>query len=102
MVRKKGGRRKRSRNQGFWFRKGRGWYVTVPGSKTPKPLGDEEGRHLKAPEAKDAAKRAYHAWESQQQKTARRVATGRVTIREVCEAYVAYMIVWTVWASGCS
>jgi len=63
-----------------------------PARRRPSRFATKRGATSKPPpEAKDAAKRAYHAWETEQQKTARRVATGQVTIREVCEAYVAYM-----------
>ena len=51
---KSGGRRRGSRNKGFWFRAGRGWYVGT------KPLTDPEGNHIKAPDAKQAAEAAYH------------------------------------------
>ena len=41
------GRHKGSRQRGYWFRGGRGWYTTDHGQKIP--LRDEKGSHYKAP-----------------------------------------------------
>jgi len=49
MARKRG-----SRNKGFWFRSGRGWYVDS------EPLRDVDGHHIKDRGAKEAAQTAYH------------------------------------------
>lgn len=42
------GRRSGSRNKGFWFRRGRGWYTTERSGKLP--LRDSAGEHLKDPD----------------------------------------------------
>jgi hypothetical protein len=39
------GRKAGSRNNGYWFRKGRGWYVTEGDSKVP--LCGKDGSHIK-------------------------------------------------------
>jgi hypothetical protein len=49
-----GTEKKGSRNRGFWFRNGRGWYVGK------MPLGDANGKHIKDPAEKQAAERASH------------------------------------------
>jgi len=51
MARKRG-----SRNKGYWFRKGRGWYV---GSE---PLKDPQGHHIKDRGAEQEAEKAYHVY----------------------------------------
>ncbi len=75
MVRKRG-----SRNRGFWFRKGRGWYVG-----NDKLLYDN-GQHIKSADARQDAEKAYHAY------MASTVPAGPVvqdfTIREVCREYL--------------
>jgi integrase len=49
MARKRG-----SRNRGYWFRKGRGWYV---GSE---PLTNPQGQRITDPDARQEAEAAYH------------------------------------------
>jgi len=76
MVRKKG-----SRNMGFWFRSGRGWYI---GSK---PLKDPDGNHIKARDDKQAAEQAFHALMANGEKP--KETTGKVyTVRDVCREYL--------------
>ena len=50
--RKKGGRRKGGHNKGYWFRKGRGWYVTEGSNSLP--LLDGNGQHIKAKEDRES------------------------------------------------
>jgi hypothetical protein len=50
-------RRKRSRNKGYWFRAGRGWYITE--GKSAFPLRDVKGNHIKFADDVEAAKDAY-------------------------------------------
>jgi len=57
-----GGRKRGSRNRGYWFRKGRGWYV---GSK---PLTDPDGNRITDPAAKQEAEAAYHLYKAGQGK----------------------------------
>jgi hypothetical protein len=48
-------RKKGSRNKGFWYRTGRGWYAGT------EKLLDPEGHHIKNLSDKQAAEQAYHA-----------------------------------------
>jgi len=57
MARRKTGRSKGSRNNGYWFRKGRGWYVTE--GRSAVPLCDDKGNHIKSAEDEEGAKEAY-------------------------------------------
>ena len=76
MVRKKG-----SRNRGYWFRKGRGWYVG------PQPLLNADGKHIKDPAERQAAEQAYHALKVNGPTTPEPTGSG-FTVREVCREYL--------------
>ncbi len=43
------GRAAGSHNRGYWFRKGRGWYITE--GRKLRPLTDQSGNHIKAQNA---------------------------------------------------
>ena len=81
MARKKG-----SRNKGFWFRPGRGWYAT--GGKTAVPLRNDQGQHIKRPEDREEAKHAYARY---------LLATGRdekrsgLSVLEACQIYLDHL-----------
>jgi hypothetical protein len=49
-------RRKRSHNRGYWYRAGRGWYVTK--GKSAEPLHDARDDHIKSADAAEEAKQA--------------------------------------------
>ena len=75
MARKKG-----SRNKGYWFRKGRGWY-----SGNDKLL-DAQGKHIRDGENRQAAEQAYHALMASGKPQSK---PGTVyTVREVCREYL--------------
>ncbi|MFA8020481.1 hypothetical protein [Bremerella cremea] len=52
MARKHFGRKRGSRNKGFFYRSGTGWYSKEGGRFTP--LTDENGNRLKDPEIKES------------------------------------------------
>ncbi len=71
MARKKG-----SRNKGYWFRKGRGWYVG------DDRLPDPQGKHIRDADDRQAAGVAYHAL-MPNGKPEPKSGSG-FTVREVC------------------
>ena len=75
MARKRG-----SRNLGFWFRKGRGWYV---GSDK---LLNADGQHIKEAADRQAAEQAYHALRANG--PAPESNGNGFTVREVCREYL--------------
>jgi hypothetical protein len=80
------GRRKGSRNKGFFYRNGRGWY-SKDGSQFV-PLTHENGERLRDRNtADDVVKEAHRRWEvSRKQKPAPR---NLVTVEQVCNAYLS-------------
>lgn len=72
-------RKKGSRNRGFWFRKGRGWYVGT------EPLLNAEGQHIKDPAEKQAAEQAYCAFRIEKPKPR---DTSGYTVWDVCTEYL--------------
>src|SRR4051812_37822732 len=89
MAKAKGrGRRKGSRNKGYFYRKGRGWYAKA-GSQF-YPLTNEQGERLKdrlTPETE--VKAAYSRWLLDKPGTKNLVPAGTATVLEVCTAYLA-------------
>lgn len=79
-------RRKRSRNKGYWFRAGRGWFVTE--GKSAKPLRDDKGNHIKFAADEEGAKKAYARYllEIDQQP-----ARNGLTVLEACQAYLDHI-----------
>ncbi len=73
-------RRKGSRNKGYWYRNGRGWYVGT------EKLLDTEGNHIRDRENRQAAEQAYHAL-MVRGKPAKKPEEG-YTVREVCREYL--------------
>ena len=84
--RSKGGRNKGTRNKGFWFRAGRGWFVTE--GKSSKPLLDDQGKHIKSADEREEAKKAYarHLLAIDQQP-----ARNGLTVSEACQAYLDHI-----------
>ena len=84
--RKTAGRSKGSRNKGFWFRAGRGWYVTEGTSSIP--LRDSDGLHIKSKQQEEEAEEAYHRY-----RTIRDQQTGSgsdTPLMVVCQRYLEY------------
>ena len=77
-------------NKGYWFRKGRGWYVTDGQRKIP--LLDAVGNHLKAPDtSEDALKEAHARYVLGLQQEAEREATGDTAlVLRVVKDYLDY------------
>ncbi len=85
---KKIGRSKGSRNKGYFFRAGRGWFCKDDKGKFV-PLTDEKGTRLKDEKVPESAIKAAHArWLLDIGRT--QPATSAVTVREVCKAYLAH------------
>jgi len=79
-------RRKRSHNRGYWFRAGRGWYVTE--GKSSKPLLDNQGKHIKSADDREEAERAYARYLlGVDQQPAR----NGLTVLEACQAYLDHI-----------
>lgn len=87
---KRAGRKRGSRNRGYFYRKGRGW-------QTKDQLGafvwltDEAGERLRDPAAADAAKLAYarHLTRANEQAAAPAADPDCATVLEVSQAYLA-------------
>jgi integrase len=73
-------RKKGSRNKGYWFRKGRGWYVGND------KLLDAAGEHIKGPDNGQAAELAYHTLMANGKPVAEH--EDGYTVREVCREYL--------------
>jgi len=76
-------RNKRSHNKGYWFRAGRGWYVTE--GKSSKPLLDDKGKHIKSADEREEADKAYARYLLQEDQPVKQ--TG-LTVLEACQAYL--------------
>lgn len=89
MAKAKGkGRRKGSRNKGYFYRKGRGWYVKA-GSQFIALTG-ENGERLRDRDTPEAdVKAAYARYQLDKPGTKNLVPAGTATVMEVCVAYLA-------------
>ena len=85
-------RHKRSRNNGYWFRDGRGWYVTD--GKSAKRLCDVEGNHIKNADDKEGAKQAYARYLTENIKEVKQPLQNTLTTKEACEAYLDSIQSW--------
>ncbi|MHC4405290.1 MAG: hypothetical protein ACYTG0_37055, partial [Planctomycetota bacterium] len=85
---KKGGRTKGRRNKGYWYRNGRGWYVTE-GARAIPLRDPETGQHVCDKTTPDATLQlAYAHYQVDRQ---RRTATGPETpMMEICRAFVEH------------
>jgi len=96
MARKKAGRKKGGHNRGYFYRKGRGWYVID--NQRLIPLRDEEGVHVNEEKAdKELLKDAYARWRTQreeelaeQQQIAKRSSVQQ-SVYDVCKAYLYHV-----------
>ncbi len=81
MARKKG-----SRNRGYWYRTGRGWYAD------DSPLLDAEGKHIRGKEDRQAAEQAYHLLKANGEALASEeeapAAPAGFTVADVCREYL--------------
>lgn len=78
------GRPKGSKNKGFFFRKGRGWYARYQGKAEPLT---SDGIHLRDPRRKLADLNiAYHAWLAQKKDQAPK--SSGPTVDEICALYL--------------
>jgi integrase len=80
------GRREGSRNKGYFYRTGRGWF-TKDQSGGFVPLVGEDGQRLKDKSLKDSVVKLAHARYLTTEKT-KQAAKGQVTVLEVCNAYL--------------
>ena len=90
MAKKKAGRKKGSRNRGFFYRKGRGWHVVDDSRQVP--LRYEDGTPIKAADADDRELRdACARWlvgKTGTSSTAAPQPGDGVTVLDVCLRYV--------------
>ena len=71
-------RQRGSRNKGYWFRKGRGWFVR--GGKSEIALRDGSGRHIKNEADEEEAQKAYLAYSEK--------LKNPLTVANVCRRYL--------------
>ena len=84
--RKTTGRRKGSRNKGYWFRSRRGWYVTE--GKSAVPLCDPDGHHIKSKRDEEETKEANYRYRAIRDQ---RKGDGDGTpLMEVCRQYLEF------------
>ena len=98
MAAKQGGRKAGGKNQGFFFRSGRGW-VATDGNSYPL-LRDPEGNTLKDPKlSKRIVREAYARFlvkkdqkQNRQRLAVRKAADSKksVTLLAVCQAYLSH------------
>ena len=83
---KKKGRRKRSRNKGYFFRTGRGWFTKDAGKFIP--LEDEQGNRLRERDIdEEIVKDAVARW-----RTSRvAVPEGDASVGSVCAKYLEHL-----------
>ena len=96
MARKKLGRKRGGHNRGYFYRKGRGWYVVE--NKRLIPLRDEQGAPIKEEKAdKELLKDAYARWRTQredeieEQKRQPKRATIQHAVYDLCKAYLYHV-----------
>lgn len=85
MPKRKTGRKKGSRTQGYWFRKGRGWVV----GPHKVPLKDADGNHIKSREAKEEAAAAYQLYLLRSQRPSS--GNDQTPVMEVCRLYLDHL-----------
>jgi integrase len=90
MAARKIGRKLKSRNKGYFYRSGRGWYATEGARKVP--LTDEFGEHIKDPKADAEVVREAHARYLVARKDALKPAQQKdeVSVLELCQHYLSY------------
>ena len=82
------GRKSGGHNKGYWYRKGRGWYVSEGEAKIP--LTDQHGNHIKEGSTPDdVLKDAYARYRLGLDEQAKRKAIGGgAIVGSVCEVYL--------------
>lgn len=93
-TRKQRGRRAGGHNKGYWYYHGRGWYTTEADQQR-RPLLDENGVHLKAPDtAKEVLERAFAKRLLEREKDSVPVHTAddkdKKALEEIILAYLDY------------
>ena len=81
------GRRKGSRNNGYFFRDGRGWFTKENGRFVA--LTDKDGQRLRDKSGKQAAKDAYARYLVERGEQPKQATGAGVTLEEVCDYYLA-------------
>lgn len=83
----KRGRKTNSRNKGYFFRTGRGWYATEGNKKIP--LTDAAGNHLKDPKAgPEIVKEAHARYLLTRSEQPRQAGCQPITVRLACQLYL--------------
>ncbi len=85
MRKRKPGRQKGGRKQGYFHRKERGWFISEPGE--PK-LCDTKGNHLRDPDDLEAAADAYAAYRLTCKNCTNN--SNSITVSDACQRYLAY------------
>src|SRR5262249_16570128 len=88
MSRDTKGRRKGSRNKGFFYRDGRGWF-TKDKAQRFVPLSEKSGARIKDKSAVEAAKDAYARYVVALGEAPKQAVGRGVTVSEVCDYYLA-------------
>jgi len=92
------GRKRGTRNRGYHYRKGRGWYALDGNRRTPLCYAD--GRHIKVKDTNPVeVEQAYRRWQVAQQAQQRAAAAeattesslAEATLEAVCGAYLAHV-----------
>ncbi len=76
-------RRKRTRDEGYWFHAGRGWFITT--GKASKPLLDDKGNPIKSADAIEEARQAYARYLLQTELPAKESG---LAVLEACQIYL--------------
>lgn len=85
------GRKKGGHNRGYWFRTGRGWYVTLPGGKSV-PLCDPEGNPLRNRNAsQELLKESYACWVLAHRNGEKMTGRDDLRILDVCRYFLHYL-----------
>ena len=87
MEKSLGGRKRGTRNKGYFYRSGRGWYTTE--GKRMLALRYEDGEHIKDPKTDERdLKEALARHILSQQEDAEVI--NETTVKDVCIAYLKY------------
>ncbi|NLS95726.1 MAG: hypothetical protein GXX96_26630 [Planctomycetaceae bacterium] len=96
MAKKRAGRKKGGHNRGFFFRKGRGWYVLDDQKQIP--LRDQNELHITDEKANnDLLKDAYARWrthrkeEIEEKKRLARRASSQHSVYDACKTYLYHV-----------
>lgn len=92
-AKSKGGRRPKSRNRGYFYRNGRGWYASDQAGRSMVPLEYEDGARIREKDADPhLVKEAYARWmltKNDEPATNGQIELAPVSVVEVCDAYLA-------------